>query len=179
MALTKRQIAQHMLFAMEYVKDFNGTRAAERAGYKGSDPSLGVTASRLLKYAKVQEKIADLLSANAMQASEALWRLAGQARGDVSMFVIEGEDGFEINWPNVRKFGYLVKSISHTRQGPKIVLHDSQKALELIGKHFAIFTDRIEMNWKDALPNGTSETEAIKQFQRVLNKAREENKVEE
>lgn len=179
MALTKGQIVQQMLFAVEYVKDFNGTRAAERAGYKGSDPVLGVTASRLLKYAKVQEKIANLLSANAMQAEEALWRLAGQARGDVSMFVIEAEDGFEINWPNIRKFGYLVKSISHTRQGPKIVLHDSQKALELIGKHFAIFTDKVQHSWQESLPDGFKEGDAVGEFKRIVNEARIKAEVEE
>ncbi len=179
MALTKRQIAQHMLFAMEYVKDFNGTRAAERAGYKGSEASLGVQASRVLRYARVQEKIADLLSANAMQASEALWRLAGQARNDISMFVIEGEDGFEINWLNIRKFGYLVKSISHTRQGPKIVLHDSQRALELIGKHFAIFTDKVQHSWQDTLPDSTSQNDAVNEFKRIMDEARSKAKVEE
>lgn len=140
----QEQLDQQILFAIEYVKDFNGTRAAQRAKYEGDDDTLAVTASRLLRYAKVQNKIRDLLASTTMEAQEALWRLAQMARLDISEFIRGKNGSFEINWSNVNKFGYLIKSISHTKYGPKIELHDSQKALELIGKHYGMFTDKID-----------------------------------
>ena len=47
---------QHILFCHEYQKDFNGTRAAIRAGY--SERSAPTTAARLVKRADVQEVFA-------------------------------------------------------------------------------------------------------------------------
>ncbi len=52
------------------------------------------------------------------------------------------------------------------------IMRDTAKLLGLYAPK------KMEVAWKDNLPNGTSETEAIKQFQEVLNKAREESKVE-
>lgn len=165
------QLDQQMLFAIEYVKDFNGTRAAQRAGFQGNDDSLAVTASRLLRYAKVQNKIRDLLAANAMAAEEALWRLAQMARLDISQFIKAKNGSFEINWSSVNKYGFLIKSITQTRYGPKLELHDSQKALELIGKHYGLFTDKIEHTWKAQLPEGYEPTAVQRQFAQLIAQA--------
>ena len=48
------------LFCLEYVKDYNGTQAAIRAGY--AESGAGVEANRLLNIAKIQETIAELES---------------------------------------------------------------------------------------------------------------------
>lgn len=135
------------LFAIEYVKDFNGTRAAERAGYLGNDDVLAVTASRLLRTAKIRSKVAELLESNMMASKEALWRLGQMARVDISQFVKSknGNGDFGLNWSNIKKYGFLIKSITHTKYGPKIELHDSQKALELIAKHLGLFTDKLDV----------------------------------
>lgn len=165
------KLDQQILFAIEYVKDFNGLRAAQRAGYSGTDESLMSMASRLLRLVKVQNKIRDLLAANAMAAEEALWRLAQMARLDISQFIKAKNGGFEINWSSVNKYGFLIKSITQTRYGPKLELHDSQKALELIGKHYGLFTDRIEHTWKTQLPEGYEPTEVQRQFAQLIAQA--------
>jgi phage terminase small subunit len=132
-------------FALEYVKDFNGTRAAERAGYGGDDSSLAVTASRLLRKANIRHKVSSLIESNAMSSQEALWRLASMARVDISDFIKGTNEEFSLNWTNIRKYGFLIKSITQTKYGLKIELHDSQKALELIAKHLGLFTDRLDV----------------------------------
>ena len=53
--------------------EHNGTAAARAAGYTGTDPALAVTASRLLKKAKVAAYIADL-------RREALERMAAERK---------------------------------------------------------------------------------------------------
>lgn len=54
MKLNPRQQA----FVREYLLDLNATRAAQRAGYKGSDKVLEVTGGRLLGHAGVAAQIA-------------------------------------------------------------------------------------------------------------------------
>lgn len=39
---------------------------------------------------------------------------------------------------------HLVKGIKHTKEGLQVEFYDAQSALQLIGKHHALFTDRTE-----------------------------------
>lgn len=136
--LTNKQRA----FIEEYLVDFNGTRAAERAGYGGDDITLAVTASRLLKTDKVAKKIAARFAAKIMTADEVLSRLSGMARADISEFVT---DTGAIDWDAVRKRGYLVKKIAHYKGKQSVIeLHDAQTALQLVGKHLRLFVERTE-----------------------------------
>lgn len=54
------------VFARQYAIDFNGTRAAIEAGF--SEKSAAATASKLLKNAKIQEKIQGYLAAKGERA---------------------------------------------------------------------------------------------------------------
>lgn len=59
---TKTKPPEKMLmFAAEYIIDFNGTAAAERAGYVGTKESLGVMASRMLRHVRVIAEMERLL----------------------------------------------------------------------------------------------------------------------
>lgn len=49
--------ARQIRFCHEYIKDLNGTAAARRAGYTGTDASLATEASRLLRNAEVKARI--------------------------------------------------------------------------------------------------------------------------
>ena len=60
-APTLGQLAVQQRFVDEYVKDLNGSRAAERAGYS-EGPSTRVTATKLMRRPKVQAAISDALS---------------------------------------------------------------------------------------------------------------------
>jgi hypothetical protein len=51
-----------------------------------------------------------------------------------------------INWEEVEKRGYLIKGLKFSRQGyPILEFHDSQKALELVGRTHRMFVDRQEL----------------------------------
>lgn len=102
----------------------------------------------------------------AMGATEVLGRLAQQGRINIAEFFTvkdvpfrDGEGEFvrdaddnimtqqvhEINWETVNRYGHLVKSITPTRYGPKLELHDGQAALVHTGKALKLFTDNIDL----------------------------------
>ena len=136
--LTNKQRA----FIEEYLVDFNGTRAAERAGYKGNDATLAAIASENLTKPKLAKRIADRFATKIMTADEVLSRLSGMARADISEFVT---DAGAIDWDAVRDQGYLVKKIAHYKGKQSVIeLHDAQTALQLVGKHLRLFVERTE-----------------------------------
>ena len=67
-------------FCYEYVKDRNGQKAAERAGYSAKHARK--TASRLLKLSTITDKIEELGQKLKMDAEEALQLLGEIARDD-------------------------------------------------------------------------------------------------
>lgn len=102
----------------------------------------------------------------AMGATEVLGRLAQQGRINIAEFftvrdvpfrdgegeIVRDADGNpmtqqvnEINWEMVNRYGHLVKSITPTRYGPKLELHDGQAALVHTGKALKLFTDNIDL----------------------------------
>ena len=136
--LTNKQRA----FIEEYFVDFNGVKAAERAGYGGGYFTLGAIASENLKKPKIAKRIAARFAAKVMTADEVLSRLSGMARADISEFVTETG---AIDWDAVREQGYLVKKIAHHKGKQSVIeLHDAQTALQLVGKHLRLFVERME-----------------------------------
>ena len=78
--LTKKQ----EVFISEYLKCFNGSEAARRAGY--SVKSARQTASDLLATPYISEQIKTRIAEVHMSADEALEILAAHARGDIGQF---------------------------------------------------------------------------------------------
>lgn len=136
MALNNQQQA----FVHAYVQCWNATKAALAAGY--SAKTAYSHGSRLLKDDEINQAIEEFTEKNAMKASEALSRLAGMARGDVSQFALL--DIKEIaNHPD----GWLIKKIKKTtvRKGNDILeetidleLYDAQSALMQITKNLRL-----------------------------------------
>lgn len=106
---------------------FNGTEAARQAGYEGSDNALGVQAHKLLRMPKIKAAVDEHLAALQvhMTGNEVLAELAMIARAEWRDFV-------EI------KMGRDGETVSATLR-----LGDKLKALELIGKYYALFTDKV------------------------------------
>lgn len=128
-------------FVNEYLIDFNGTRAAERAGYSGDDNTLAVTAHNLLRNPKITEIVSQRLQESAMSADEVMMRLAEQARGVPSEYI--GMDGTVLIAQMVEDGKtHLIKKIADTAQGRTYEFYDAQSALQMIGRHHALFTDR-------------------------------------
>ncbi|MBS3915585.1 MAG: terminase small subunit [Bacteroidetes bacterium] len=104
------------LFADFYVGDalFNGTKAARLAQYEGDNNTLAVTASRLLRNAKVSQYIEDKLAVYAMGVNETIARLAEIARGDVDD-VLDEEGKFSLKVARENNKTHLLKKIKTKR----------------------------------------------------------------
>lgn len=117
----------------EYLQCWNATEAARRAGYKWPNKQ------GFQKLEKFRDVISERLRANAMDADEALARLADMARADIGEFV--GDHG-AIDWAAVKRKGHLVKRISHTAgRNSSVELHDAQAALIQIVRGLGIFKE--------------------------------------
>ena len=159
----KRQV-----FCEEYLKCFIPTKAARRAGY--AHPH--VMASRLMKVKEIQDYIKKRMEEKVMSADEVLLRLADIARADISEFV--NENGI-IDFSKVYVKGHLVKKVLHQRgKQSTIELHDSMNALNMLARHYALFTDRVKIDdWRseivELLKEGTIKPEqVINEFGRDL-----------
>ena len=123
----RRLTAKQQLFVAHYLDTLNGTEAARRAGYKGSESVLGVAAFDNLRKPKIMAAVAEGMAKLAMPEEEILTRLTAMGRGNLP----------------TRK--------DDTKDGP-IEHFDSLKALELLGKEHALFKERIEHTGSDGGP---------------------------
>lgn len=173
MALTDKQ----KRFCEEYLIDLNATQAAIRAGY--SPKTAEQTASRLLRNVKVQEYIAKrqkelsrsteitqervikelaliAFSNNADYAHVVEKKMQVEAGG--ALVDVLDKDGNPVMYRTVEPVlteelteeqKRALAVIKKGRDGLEVKSCDKVKALELLGKHLGIFTDKIEANVND------------------------------
>ena len=157
--LIKRE-AREKTFCQEYSIDKNGTRAAIAAGY--AKKSAHVTASLLLKKPKIRATIDALLKKHAdkldLSAEKVLAELMKLAFSNMLDYMRVDENGaFVLDFSNLTREQavpiqeYTVDATGGTGDGErKLVMRtrfklaDKTRALELLGKHFKLFTDLIE-----------------------------------
>lgn len=181
MALTDKQ----KRFCDEYLIDLNATQAAIRAGY--SPKTAEQTASRLLRNVKVQEYIAKrqkelsrsteitqervikelaliAFSNNADYAHVVEKKMQVEAGG--TLVDVLDEDGKPVMYRTVEPVlteelteeqKRALAVIKKGRDGLEVKSCDKVKALELLGKHLGIFTDKIEANVNDTAKNELAE----------------------
>jgi phage terminase small subunit len=131
-------------FCQEYLKDLNATQAAARAGYSDHPDSANVQGSRLLANAKVQERVAELMKERAkrteVSADRVIEELAaiGFSKLDAAGIIAEAKKLLdnEIDPRALTRMGYS----------------DKIKALELLGKHLKLFTEKHEHSGPDGAP---------------------------
>lgn len=160
--LTERQER----FCREYIKDLNGKQAALRAGY--SEDSATEQASRLLSKDHVWARVQELKEVQAkrveINADEILLELKRLALADISQAFDEvgglkplkeiPEDvrrsisGLEVN-ELFEGSGDQKTAIGIAR---KVKFWDKNKALENLGKHLKLFTEKHEHTGKDGGP---------------------------
>ena len=134
--LTNKQF----LFSEHYIQTSNATLSARLAGYSGKDDnSFAAIGSRLLRNVKVRAHLADRYREFAMTSDEVLMHLASIARASLGDFC---DENGTIDWAKVYKDGYAVKSAA---KGSKLEFESKLRALELIGKAQALFTDKLEV----------------------------------
>jgi len=128
--LTPKQMA----FCEEYIKDYNGTRAAQRAGY--SKATARTTASKLLMQDITADYIRDLQdslrSSRIATAEEIQEFLTSAVRDEVEeeVIVVEGQ-GQGVS-----------EGIIKTK---KIAAKDRVKAAELLAKRYGLLSDKLEI----------------------------------
>lgn len=120
-------------FCEEYLIDLNATQAAIRAEY--SEKTACEQAARLLANVKVQNYLTELMSAKKSKLiasqDEVLELLTSLARGEMEEEVVVTE--------NIGDYMSEAKIVKR-----QAIPRDRAKALELLGKRYALFTDKIE-----------------------------------
>ena len=181
MALTDKQ----KRFCEEYLIDLNATQAAIRAGY--STKTAEQTASRLLRNVKVQEYIAKrqkelsrsteitqervikelaliAFSNNADYAHVVEKKMQVEAGG--TLVDVLDKDGKPVMYRTVEPVlteelteeqKRALAVIKKGREGLEVKSCDKVKALQRLGKHLGIFTDKIEANVNDTTRSELSE----------------------
>lgn len=156
---TEKLTNREKVFCLEYVIDWNATRAAIDAGY--SKKSAAVIGSENLTKPKIKAQVEKILNEKAMTAGEVLARLTAQARATHSPFIRIDSDGFvyfDFSDPEALKNLHLIKKIKTKRNRQitgkgesavewegewiEVELHDPQAALQLLGRHHSLFIDR-------------------------------------
>ena len=141
--------AKRQRFVDEYCIDFNGKQAAIRAGY--SVRSANEQAARLLTNDNVkkalEEKKLEIAKESKLKTSDVIDELRKIAFSDITQVISFNNSKAKIK--SSRKLSEDAKktiaSVSQTQTGLTVKLHDKVKALELLGKYFNIFTDRVEV----------------------------------
>ena len=143
--------AKQQRFAEEYLVDLNATQAAIRAGY--SQKTAYAQGQRLLKHVEVAEFIAaaqdERSKATGITAEKVMEKLAEIAFADPrKLFSSDNvvKPIAELDLETVTCIdGFEVRELAGDMPGTvtKVKLANRLKALELLGKHFGQFVDRV------------------------------------
>jgi len=143
--------AKQERFVLEYLLDFNGTKAAIRAGY--SEKSAHSTATTLLKNPKVssamRNKIAEKEGVFDIKKNDVLNELGKIAFSNLTDVAEWSHNHFHLkdSADLLKKHSSVIKKISfketegdkRTTYSASVETHDKLKALELLGKHLGLF----------------------------------------
>jgi phage terminase small subunit len=147
-------------FCQEYLKDLNGTQAAIRAGY--SEKTAQEQSSELLSKPMVLQRVNELKAERSariqVSADDVLKELIRIAYADPRSVMSWGPDGVLLQDSSLLTddAAALVSEVSETKSNAgssvKIKLHDKLSALDKLGRHLKLFTDKIETTGKDGGP---------------------------
>jgi phage terminase small subunit len=146
-------------FADEYIVDLNATQAARRAGY--ASDSAGQIAHKLLKNAEIQAEIQNAVAERARRtevtADRVVLELARLGFGDLRGVAEWDENGvrYRSSEELTDDEAATIESVKHVtttsedgtvRKHLELKQHSKTKALEMLGRHLALFTDKLQMN---------------------------------
>lgn len=134
---------KQQLFVDAYLGEANGnaTEAARIAGYA----SPRIQGSENLTKPDIRAAIDSRLAQSAMSSAEVLARLSEHASGSIGDVITLTEDGgYKLDLLKAKASGKikLIKKLSPTKDGIGIEMYDAQAALDKLGRHHGIFTDK-------------------------------------
>lgn len=146
--------AKQQRFVDEYLIDLNATQAAIRAGYKKSEYT-DTNANKLLENTRIREAIdkamAERSKRTGINQDRVIQELARIAFVNPQN-VINAEDGSVKDGATEDDLACIQSVKVKTMSGDKgwseereVKLNDKLKALELLGKHLGMFTDKVEL----------------------------------
>lgn len=156
-------LLRHQKFIEEYLVCFNGTLAYQLTYPDATYETAMANSSALLRNTKIKAELERRFSERMMSKKEVLQRLQDQANATLLPFVKIDEDGhiyFNFKDPEAKRSFHLIKKVKHkktttsnsivteTEHWVEVELHDPQKALELIGKYYALFTEKVQQTEK-------------------------------
>ena len=142
-------------FCEEYLIDLNATQAAVRAGY--SEKTAYSAGQRLLRNVEIQNRIAELKAERSKRTEITQDRVVKEL---AAMAFAKATDYAEItsNGVALTPTAHLtpvqqaaITGIKETQSGIEVKL-DKTKALELLGRHLGMFTDKLELSGAVANP---------------------------
>lgn len=149
-------------FCQEYIVDLNGTQAAIRAGYK--EKNAAVVASQNLNKLNIQDKIQELQIERSKRteitADDVIKELAKLGFSNMMDYITTQPDGscFTDLSKLTRDQSAAISEIttdeyvegrgedSRLIKKIKLKLHDKVSALEKIGRHLGMFTDKLSVD---------------------------------
>jgi len=141
------------IFCLEYIVDFNATRAAKAAGY--SKKTAYSQGQRLLKNVEIQKRLAEmlkvLLEKKGLEVEDILAGLKRVGNSNILDYIKDGnaETGL-IEWKKpselTREQGSVVETIKYDKEkGIEYRLLSKLKAFELGGRYHGLFTDNVNV----------------------------------
>ena len=147
-ALTAKQQA----FIDEYLKTWNATEAASRAGY--SSRTASAIGHENLSKPEIADVIKERLTEMKMSADEVLTRTADIARGNLSEW-IDADGNVDIAAMRAAGMGHLIKRYDVTRRilrdgtevvTTKIELYPADLAHDRLLRHHGLYQDRLSID---------------------------------
>lgn len=145
---------KHQAFVEAYFAcGMNASAAARKVGYKNRS---NTAASQLMAHPAIRAEITRIRRENTISPEEILARLSEHGRADIAD--VTDAHGL-LSMRKAQKNGKtgVIKSITHTSTTfkgvttttVKVELHDSQKALQMLGKYHKLFIDRVQVDdWR-------------------------------
>ena len=142
----QRKLTRKMeLFCQEYIVDYNGTKAAIRAGYE--ERSARSTASKLLAKSNVRSRVREL-------QAEQVERMAATQDFVVQQLIETYQKCCEptpvMVWDNNEREYVPKGTYEFDSKG-------ATKALELLGRHLGMFTDHVAVKVKTPIFEGEAD----------------------
>ena len=148
-----RMPPRHRLFIAHYLRTFNATEAARRAGYKDG-PWLRHFAYKLTTKSHIEAAIREGMAASGMSPAEVIAQISMIARFSIEDFIDVDAGGYlRFNFAKAKERGALavIKSLTYDAKGlPQIVLQDRLEALALMAKILGLVGQRHIISIEDA-----------------------------